>query len=290
MLRFLLFFGLLTSAPACTAQKIVAVTHNDRPHFRIRTKTATYYYDVAGGGFSSIVDPDGNDWVAYAREPWGEYPASAASSYRGVPNFVFREPDNGAGHPGWDECESRVVGRRKIHTVSKSGRWAWTVTFHKDCARFDMVRSDPDHPYWFLYEGPAGGRYRPETTWWATDKTPKSYAVQDHYRGNDHEGRHRYMYFGEDSTPRTLFIYQATPDTLLDHYSLLGNTEAGAAESPDGMIVAGLGRGPGSYPLMTGPNTFLIGILGGAAGAGEKIVKIGRRRAKRTELTEETSH
>lgn len=257
----LLYLLLLLSVELTAAARITTVTHHDRPHFRIVTRSATYLYDIAGGGFSSIIDRRGNDWVGYQPEPWDQYPPSAASSYRGVPNLVFREPDNGAGHPGWDQCESRVVGRNKIHTTSKSGKWSWTVTFYPDCARFDIIETDPDHPYWFLYEGPAGGSYRPRTTYWATDITDPSYVIHDHYKGDDHEDYHRYMVFGEDQSPYSLFMLQKEADTHIDHISYLGNEEIGARDSPDGMVVAGLGRGPGSYPLMTGPNTFLIGLL-----------------------------
>ena len=257
--RCLFFLCLLLSTGLLA--RITPVTHQGRPHFRVQTRTATYLYDAAGGGFSSIIDRLGNDWVAYRPEPADQYPASAAAAYRGVPNFVFRDPDNGAGHPGFDQCESRVVGRNKIHTTSKSGKWAWTVTFYPDCARFDVVMSDPDHPYWFLYEGPVGGSYRPATTYWATDLSLPSYALHDHFKGDDYEGQHRYLMFGEDASAYSLFMLQKEPDKHIDHVSYLGNEEIGAAESPDGMVVAGLGRGPGSYPLMTGPNTFLIGLL-----------------------------
>ena len=51
------------------------------PHFVIKTPQLTYYYDRQGGGFSRIIDPAGNDWVSFKREPWGQYPASAASSF-----------------------------------------------------------------------------------------------------------------------------------------------------------------------------------------------------------------
>lgn len=270
MTKLLMLFGFSSLFLACATasgppaeppRRITEVLHHDRPHFRIKTRTATYLYDVAGGGFSSIIDNEGNDWVDYKPAEPEAYPASAASSYRGVPNFVFRSDDSGAGHPGFDQCESRIVGRNKIHTVSLSGKWAWTVTFHPDCARFDMIEIDPDQPYWFLYEGPAGGTYRPASTYWATDLSDPSYFIHDHYKGDDHEALHRYLVFGENSSPYSLFLLQKNPDTLTDHVSYLGSEEIGAASSPDGMIVAGLGRGPGSYPLMTEPNTFLIGLL-----------------------------
>jgi hypothetical protein len=88
------------------------------------------------------------------------------------------------------------------------------------------------------------------------------------------------MMFGEDSSPYSLFMLQEDADTLVDHISYLGNEEIGAKDSPDGMVVAGFGRGPGSYPLMTGPNTFLIGILPYKLTEENELLKA-RRRVKK---------
>ncbi|MEL7161610.1 MAG: hypothetical protein AAFN92_12700, partial [Bacteroidota bacterium] len=241
-------------------KRITMVEHLGRTHFRIRTRTATYLYDPAAGGFSSIIDREGKDWVQYRDEPWGEYPASAASSYRGVPNLVFGGDDDGAGHPGHKKCESRVVAKNQIHTVSLSGEWAWTWTFYKDCARLEVEKTPDDRPYWFLYEGPAGGAYQPRTTFWATDLDAPSHTINDHFRGKVQRGQYRYLFFGEDQSLTVFFMLQQTPDTHGDHVSYLGNEEIGAADSPDGMVVAGFGRAEGATPLLTGPNSFLIGF------------------------------
>ncbi len=240
---------------------ITIVEHLGRTHFKVRTKSATYFYDPMAGGFSSIMDKDGNDWVAYKDDPAPAYPAAAATSYRGLPNLVYQGQDDGAGHPGFDKCESRVVGRNKIQTVSRSGEWAWTWTFFSDAARLDMVKVAEQRPYWFLYEGPVGGSYLPASTFWATETSAPSYKIHDHYAGDVYRAQHRLFYFGEREHPVAFFMAQLTPDQELDHFSLLGNAQDGAEKSSDGMVVAGFGRNEGAKPLLTGKHSFLIGFV-----------------------------
>ncbi len=46
--------------------------------FVIKTPSATYYYQKAAGGFSSMVDPDGNDWISFKEDKSESYPERAA--------------------------------------------------------------------------------------------------------------------------------------------------------------------------------------------------------------------
>lgn len=241
-------------------RRITTVDHLGRPHFRIRTRSALYLYDPVAGGFSSILDRRGNDWVAYADDEDPTYPAAAATRYRGVPNLVYGGEDDGVGHPGFAKCESRVTRRNQITTVSLSGEWSYRWTFFRNYARLEVLQSPEGVPYWFLYEGPAGGTYRPRSTWWATDLSEPSYDIPDHFQDGTHRGNHRYLAFGQNDVPYALWMLQADPDTRPDHVSYLGNEEIGAADSPDGMVVAGFGRAAGAKPLLTGPQTFLIGL------------------------------
>ncbi|MEM9261647.1 MAG: hypothetical protein AAGA62_18545, partial [Bacteroidota bacterium] len=164
----------------------------------------------------------------------------------------------------------------------------WTWTFFKDCARLDVEKAPTDRKYWFLYEGPAGGTYRPQSTFWATDQGRPSYDLYDHYQGKIHRGQYRYMYFGEDSSPRVFFMLQAMSDQESDHISYLGNDKQGALASNDGMVVAGFGRTEGATPLLSGQHTFLIGFRN-FTGAEERlnnrlrtgIERLARRRGKR---------
>ena len=231
-----------------------------RTHYRVVTPTATYLLDSASGGLSSMIDREGNDWIAFRPEPWGRYPASAASAYRGIPNLVFRGPFDGAGHPGHDGVVSDVVGARQIRCHTPGGPWAWTWTFEPEYARLDVTGVSDTSAYWFLYEGPPAGRYDPALTYYATDETTPAFAQfdhLDHYRGREEVARRDWYYFGRDGVERTLEMIHLTPDEIVDHYSLLGNDTVGIA-SADGMIVAGFGRAPGATPALTEPNSFAI--------------------------------
>ena len=255
-----LVLGCLLVGNTLAAQRFSTVDHLGREHIQVVTKAATYLYDPVAGGFSSIIDPKGNDWVAYRDEPWGKYPASAASSYRGVPNLVFGGEDNGAGHPGHKQCQSRVIGKR-IVTTTNSGDWGWAWTFGRRGARLDVTRTPQDRAYWFLFEGPAGGSYSPKETFWATDLTDPSYAIPDHYAGKTHRAYYQIMYFGTQNSPYVIAMLQIEADTKRDHISYLGNEEIGAADSPDGMLVAGFGRDEGATPLLTGRQSFYLAIM-----------------------------
>lgn len=240
---------------------ITTVEHLGREHLSVQTKTAVYLYDPVAGGFSSILDREGNDWVAYADDPAPSYPASAGTSYRGLPNLVYGGDDDGAGHPGFAKCESRVVGRNQIHTFSISGEWAWTWTFYPNAARLDVLKVPAERKYWFLYEGLVGGEFRPASTFWATDATDPDFAVHDHYLGDAYRANHQYLYFGKRQNQFAFFMAQITPDTALDHVSVLGTEEEGALKSKDGMVVAGFGRTAGATPLLEGKHTFLVGFI-----------------------------
>ncbi len=230
-----------------------------RPHFIVHTPSAVYYYDRAGGGLSRLIDKAGNDWIAFWPEPWNTYPASAASAYRGIPNLVYRSDDAGAGHPGFDQMESEILEGNRIRSVSKSGKWQWTWHFMPDHARLEVESIDPNHAYWFLYEGVPGGIYDPNRQYYGVSEGGPYHDTPDHYGGQHRKGAWQWAYFGHEDMDRVLFVAQTPPDNLTDIFSYLGNTEAGVA-SPGGMVVFGFGREEGAVPLMKEPRTFYIGL------------------------------
>ena len=257
---FLIVLGatVLTTTTA-SAVEISSTQHLGREHWQVKTEAATYLFDPIAGGFSSIFDQQGNDWVAYNDPASADYPAGAAFAYRGLPNLIHGGEDGGAGHPGFAHCESRIIGDRRIHSRTLSGKWEWVWTFAEDHARLSILRADPDRAYWFLYEGPVGGRYELSTTIWGSSQSGPSQDHPDFYKNETRFEYYRWLYFCSGDSEQTFWIAQLTPDELPDLYGQLGNTPNGN-DSPDGMVVTGFGRGPNTEPQLRGRNEFLIGF------------------------------
>lgn len=252
------FAGFL--AASVRAITIADADHEGRAQFRIETRNATYFYDRAGGGFSRLLDRDGRDWIAFKKEPLGGTRAAAAAGYRGVPNLVFGQnnPDAGAGHPGHDKCESTIIAADAIRTVSRSGRWAWTWRFTEEHAVLTVEQADPAHPYWFLYEGPSGGRWSPRTHYWGTQRGgPRREMPFGREKLYD---RWRWVYFGDDAAPRVLLAAQVEQDTANETFWYMGSTPA-ELDAPDGMVVFGFGR-DANGPQLRGPGQrFVLGFI-----------------------------
>lgn len=233
----------------------------DKPHFVIKTISATYLYDKSGGGFSSIIDREGIDWVQYNLTGDDKYPASAAGRFRGLPNFVFRSDDSGAGHPGFDKCGSEKVSQNEILTKSKSGKWQWRWMFFESNAQVTMEKVDSDHSYWFLYEGTPGGKYSPQTSYWGTNNTSTKFDTPNFQGGGQIYGHWQWAYFGEKSSNRVFFVYMPESDELLDTFSYLG-AERKNMLANEGMVVFGFGRDKKSNTMMTKKqNIFVIGFF-----------------------------
>lgn len=250
--------------PAHAVVSISTAEYEGAEHFVIRTAAATYWYDKAGGGFSRLLDREGNDWIGFRREPWNLYPASAASSYRGLPNFVFGSEEAGAGHPGFTHCTSVQAGPDSIVTVSRGGAWRWGWRFFDDHAQVTMERAGPGG-YWFLYEGTPGGGYAPRHWYWGHDRQGPLRTLPDFVKGEREVGPFRWVYFGDDRRPRVLFIARHEEDESPGVFGVMGNTKGGL-DSPDGMTVFGFGRAQAAKPLLTAaPRTFSIGFIEQAA-------------------------
>jgi len=258
--RIALSLALVAVGSATAALDIIEARYEGRPHFMVRTQRATWLYDRAGGGFSRLVDREGRDWINFGADPLSQFPESAAAGYRGLPNLVFAGPDKGAGHPGFDRCASEIAGPDAVRSASRSGRWAWTWTFTENAATFEMEKADPEHPWWFLYEGPIAGTFATARTLWGTDRGgPHADAPAIDSQRFD---RWRWIYFGDRDVPRVLFLAQHDEDDLPDTLWFLGSGDGGGATAPDGMVVFGFGRGPETTPQFRGPGTRVtVGLL-----------------------------
>ena len=239
------------------AQSITEVSYQERPHFRIISNQGVYLYDRSGGGFSSIKDQEGIEWVGYQPGD-GKVPESAASDFRGIPNLVFRGEDSGAGHPGFEQCISELVAPDKIHTKSVSGNWAWEWTFYEEGVLLEVLQVDASRAYWFLYEGIPGGSFDPNQKFWGNDIDGIRFDKPVLKADSIASGSWKWAYFGDHRLNRSLIVIQLTPDEEEDNFSYMGNSSAGIL-SPDGMVVFGFGRS-GSTPALKGENKFFIGF------------------------------
>lgn len=243
------------------AQSLITETmYEGKPHFVVHTPTTTYWYDQKGGGFSRLIDIEGYDWISFQREPWGQYPASAASAFRGIPNVVYGSPEGGAGHPGHAQCESRLVGDNQIISTSLTGDWEWKWTFFEDHVLFEMLSIPAKQSYWFLYEGTPGGRFKPSDQYFITPLQGRDEQAYDFYQGDKAFGKWDWFFMGDKAVQRGLLFEQSPSDTLTDSFAYLGNTAEGTV-SPNGMVVLGFGRADAAVPLLKKPMQFRLGMV-----------------------------
>jgi hypothetical protein len=260
--------------PVLTGAEFIKTEYQGRPHWMVRTPAATWFFDIRAGGISRLIDTDGRDWINFGSNPLSEYPASAAAGYRGMPNLVFTGPDKGAGHPGFGRCHSDISDGNTIRSESDSGKWAWAWTFHDDHAVFTMEKSDPMHPWWFLYEGPIAGRFMPSEQFWGTNHSGPAHSIPDNR--SQLFDYWEWVYFGDRQTRRVLYLWhdRQEPDGLEDTLWYLGAGSGGAAaESSDGMMVFGFGRRPGTKPLFkSSGETFVVGFVEASQGRAAEVV------------------
>lgn len=250
------------TVPIAGAVTITDADHEGRAQFKIATMSATYFFDRAGGGFSRLIDRDGKDWISFKKDPLTGTRTAAAAGYRGIPNMVFGKdnPDAGAGHPGHDQCESTVIAADAIRTVTKSGRWAWTWRFTETYAVLTIEQADPAHAYWFLYEGPVGGRWSPHTSYFGTNRGGPRREMP--FGKSKLFDQWRWVYFGDDSASRVLLAAHVNLDRADDAYWYMGSTTA-ELDAPDGMVVFGFGRGEKGPQLRGAGQRFVLGFVEG---------------------------
>jgi hypothetical protein len=239
------------------------VRYEGRPHLRVTTPGAVYYYDEGGGGLSRLVDAEGHDWVGWRPQPT-EYPPGAAGFFRGVPNY-----QDGPGHPGYDACSSRVErstpDRVVIRSTCREGTWAFTWTFYPRYAR-NRILSTPEK-IWFLYEGPIAGRYAPQEQYWGTDRGGPRTTAPNWVAGEREHGDWQWAYFGDPRVDRVLFLAMEGRYTDKSIFGYLGavdstDTPDRALDAAEGMIVFGFGRK--AYPdkhIVGDDKTFYLGFV-----------------------------
>ena len=232
---------------------------------RIATQAGTYFYQKQGGGFSSLLDAAGNDWISYDEDTPG-----SAGTFRGVPNT------GDAFHPGYTDGQTTIVSQGPLKTTIESSadggarriRWEFFPTY----ARATVL--EMASPYWFLYEGTPGGAVDGNDFVVRSDGTRTN--VTTNWADPDGLGTNNgaeWAYFGDGGIDRFLYLAHHQADAIEDSYFDLNGD----------MTVFGFGRhnNPGEEPeqLMTAaPNTFTIGLAsGGAFGGAASVINAAYR-------------
>lgn len=215
------------------------------PSYRIETLGGTYYFQKQAGGFSSLNDKSGNDWISWNNA------AGPKGVYRGIPNAVNPE---GIFHPGFTCCISNIAiegpVKIEIRSTSNDGQWESLWDFYPNYATMTMKKAG--HNYWMLYEGTPGGTFEPSIDFMYKSDGIKTFLSQNWY--NDIESN-EWVYFSDPNVGRSLFISHREDDTLQDEYW-----------NDQYMTVFGFGR-DGS-PVLTQllssiPQHFTIGLIDG---------------------------
>jgi len=241
--------------------KISETMEQDIPVLQIETPSATYIYDKAGGGFMNMFDKNGKDWIGFKKEDY-PFPGNAASRYRGIPNLGIGGEDSDAGHPGFDRCITKVIAPNVIETTTNTGNWKFRWAFYDTYAKFTMVKTLPDMPYWFLYEGTPAGNYDPERMYWGNNLDGYRKDFPDLLENTGIFNNFDWLYVGQEGYSRVLFFKHLHPDDQVDLFSYMGNTRGGSDQSPDGMICFGFGRAHHTTPVLQGNNQeFIIGFI-----------------------------
>jgi len=268
MRRVLNHFFLLFAVISCLSAQsrsgpgvvISEVMHNNTPHFKIETSSATYFIEKQSGGCSSLLDSGGHDWISFRLTGNDGPTLSSDSDYRGLPNLVHQDPGDGIGHPGFSTCETVQVSGNELEVRSNDQLWQFRWIFHDEFAEILVEKTDESRAYWFLFEGPVAGHFAPDQQNWGNNidgrRTDTPSIFKDPAGGN-----WQWVFFGDTTVTSTLFLVQHEADQLDDFFSYMGNDQQRGNASDDGMNVFGFGRSLKTEPLMTGPNRFYIGFF-----------------------------
>lgn len=260
------------SAPSFTA--LVTTTDNTSDEgqdaIRIETEAATYWLQKENGGFSSIEDDEGNDWLSFNNSSGSH----AGGEFRGAPNAVF---PGGGFHAGFDIGTTQIIYSGPLKTTIES-----TVSVDKQISgspftykmRYEFYGSfvratvvEAGDSYWFLYEGTPGGSVDGNDTVVRSDGTVT--AIGTSFNDNDGIGNgsdaagsngEEWAYFRDSDVNKFLYFVHNETDNIKDSYYL--------ANDNGEMTVFGFGRDndvsdPNREKLVAEDNSFTFGIADG---------------------------
>lgn len=235
------------SAPTFTDRVTLtdSVGHKGYQSVRVVTADTEYFYHKPGGGFATLLDANGNDWIN-----WNSA-AGGAGDYRGIPNMVHPN-DGGYFHPGRNSASTVVVYDGPLRASFRStsnGGGAWQVRWDifPDYARMTVQTVGPSN-YWFLYEGVPGGQLQH-----GNDRLTRSNGDSISAGGTwttDIPGD-EWIFVTDQTLDRSLYLAHHQEDTKVDGYYADGTS----------MTVFGFGRNNNSRLLSGLPRQFTFGFV-----------------------------
>ena len=209
---------------------------------RIQTAAATYVYHTEAGGFASLIDPDGKDWISF--RPWG----GSDGIYRGIPNLGF--PEN-VFHPGHRTCvtDAPRLGplRATLRSRSKDDAWGARWDIWPDHAELTVEKFG--HPYWLLYEGTPGGMLEEDKDFTLTSDGRRRPISE---RWDEVLPEPKWLAFGKEGLNRMLWLRSDAHehrDRRDSCYAMEGN-----------MTVFGFGRVGPEMTMNHAPARFTLGL------------------------------
>ena len=206
--------------------------------FKIVTESATYFYDKAGAGFTSIVDRDGIDWINFHPEGTPGVPSGQWGWFRGIPNMargIF-------GHPGYTGATSTTADPKGVPLPTatvRSSKDGWQVTWEFSPSHAKMTVLSAPARYWLLYEGTPGGELGDDDLCGRSDGRVASCSIawqEDIVNSSGVAPGMEWVYFADGTRERSLVLLH-DDDDVTDCYRPM-----------DGMTMFGFGRAHRSRP------------------------------------------
>ena len=218
--------------------------------FRVETPAATWLLEKTGAGLSSLIDPDGHDWLSFHPKVG----SGAGGEYRGFPNAVHRQagsyfhPRNQSTDPSVTKVVHRGPQRVTIAAESSNGLWACRYDFYATHCRYIMTKLPAGMKYWVLYEGTPGGRYD-DSDWWMTSAVMQKTSLTQPHRGDIPAPE--WIAFGDRHSHRSLVLLHHEDDSYPDDFYQMQQK----------MTVFGFGRARLNKYLDSMPQHFSIGFV-----------------------------
>lgn len=211
----------------------------------VATQNGSYYFHKNGGGFASLIDSAGNDWISFIHDS----DSAASGWYRGIPNAIYPEDTM---HPGREGCTSTLLHNGPVRASIETNCSSWSALWCIYPYYAQMTMTGAAHDYWFQYEGTPGGN-TDETDFIVSSEGTMTSASNEFT--TDIPGQ-EWAYIGDSELDRVLFLSHSEDDSYPERFYRM---EGGGG---DGMVIFAFGRDGGTTGYLADvPQTFTLGLL-----------------------------